>query len=44
MKCGMFERVIAPCFENEGKIEDHGLIIPITVTNCASLLYRKRNL
>lgn len=24
---GVFERVVAPCFENKGKIEDHGLII-----------------
>ena len=27
VKRGVFERVIAPCFENEGKVEDHGLII-----------------
>jgi hypothetical protein len=27
VKCGMFERVIAPGFENEGKVEDQGLII-----------------
>jgi hypothetical protein len=23
---GVFERVIAPCFENEWEIEDHGFI------------------
>ena len=23
----MFKRVIAPCFENEGEVEDHGMII-----------------
>lgn len=27
VKCGMFERVIASCFEDEGKIEDHAAII-----------------
>jgi len=27
VKRGVFERVVAPCFENEGEVKDHGLII-----------------
>jgi hypothetical protein len=27
VKRGVFERMIAPCFENEGKVKDHRLII-----------------
>lgn len=29
---GVFKRVIAPCFENEREIEEHGLIILYAVT------------
>jgi hypothetical protein len=32
MDGGVFERVIAPRFENEGEIKDHGLIIRYAVT------------
>ncbi len=31
VKRGVFERVIAPCFENKGEVENHNVIIPLTL-------------
>ncbi len=43
VECGVFERVIAPGFEDEGEVEEHGEIIHPRDRNPFSLLPPKRS-
>jgi hypothetical protein len=44
MERGMLKRVVAPCFENEREIQDHGLIIPCPPSTIAPYAKMKKDL